>query len=156
MKRKAKAVARFVKITCLFCTFSDMVIQRDVNVRIPQQNYSLSHSLSLCVCVCVYIYTISTCVYLFSDAYSCVIFFLLFLTDGAAKRDRGDVEIFRPLFLDVRSWKRGRSQRLLRLVSWSRRRGMDKTNAAWSGVAAQHVILKPQSHLRWMPSDGYM
>jgi hypothetical protein len=56
MKRKAKAVARFVKITCLFCTFSDMVIQRDVNVRIPQQNYSLSHSLSLCVCVCVYIY----------------------------------------------------------------------------------------------------
>ena len=82
MKRKAKAVARFVKITCLFCTFSDMVIQRDVNVRIPQQNYSLSLSLSLwvCVCVCVYIYiyTISTCVYLFSDAYSCVIFFRCF------------------------------------------------------------------------------
>jgi len=49
-KRKAKAVARFVKITCLFCTFSDIVIQRDVNVRIPQQNYSLSlYNINLCV-----------------------------------------------------------------------------------------------------------
>ena len=67
MKRKAKAVARFVKITCLFCTFSDIVIQRDVNVRIPQQNYSLSLSLSLCVCVCIYIYiyNINLCVSLF-------------------------------------------------------------------------------------------
>ena len=155
MKRKAKAVARFVKITCLFCTFSDMVIQRDVNVRIPQQNYSLSHSLSLCVCVCVYIYTISTCVYLFSDAYSCVIFFLLFLTDGAAKRDRGDVEIFRPLFLDVRSWKRGRSQRLLRLVSWSSTRdGQNERGLVRSGRATRDS--ETAIHLRWMPSDGYM
>ena len=66
MKRKAKAVARFVKITCLFCTFSDMVIQRDVNVRIPQQNYSLSLLfLFVCVCVCIYIYNINLCVSLF-------------------------------------------------------------------------------------------
>jgi len=36
------------------------------------------------------------------------------------------------------------------------RRGMDSTNAAWSGVAAQHVILKPESQRLWIPSDGYM
>ena len=41
------------------------------------------------------------------------------LTDGSTKRDGGDVEILRPLFLDVSSRKRGRSQRFLRLISRS-------------------------------------
>ena len=64
--------------------------------------------------------------------------FPLFLTDGAAKRDRGDVKIFRPLFLDVRSWKRGRSQRLLRLVSWSSTRdGQNERGLVRSGRATR-------------------
>ena len=64
--------------------------------------------------------------------------FPLFLTDGAAKRDRGDVEIFRPFFLDVRSWKRGRSQRLLRLVSWSSTRdGQNERGLVRSGRATR-------------------
>ena len=79
-----------------------------VLVRIPQ-NYS--HSL---YSLCVFVYVIST-VYLFFS----VFVHFPFLTDGAAESHGGDVEIFCPLFLDVRARKRGRSQGFLRLISWS-------------------------------------
>ena len=62
-EKESESCCAFCKNNVSLLYVSDIVIQRDVNVRIPQQNYSLSLSLSLCVCV--YIYNINLCVSLF-------------------------------------------------------------------------------------------